>query len=287
MMRLLTLNIERTRHLVDLLRSRDLVPASRETELEGNIKKSFPKSSVNIPDAQTSELESAGCDIWNAATNLVRDAKTTDDASAAPPASVRFITLARVFAFMLLDTGYQSSLRQRKDTEKLVRNLKTGLKACRTCLNTGELELASIVIPKCAQYAESAAKESPLVQTTKQEDNDEQHRSTLAHLTSEICLLRLTHAWKVDRLELAEHFYNDFIDHGYRGALTSAVDAAELAYQIGKSLSKKHLPENAATWLERAVTLLDTGDIMELDPDAFELRLTISVALGKFCCDDR
>ena len=179
---------------------------------------------------------------------------------------------------MLVDFAYQSLSKRQKDQDKLIRNFKIGLKACQHCLDKAEVDLVQAALQRCAEYAAVAVGESPLVQITiKTEDSDD--RATLKRLTSEFGLLRMTHAWKSQRLDLVEHFYNDLSNSYLSEIPRLAETAAESLYQIGKSMLQRKLAEPGARWLQRAIDILDACDIAHLSQEAFELRLAISASL--------
>ena len=183
---------------------------------------------------------------------------------------------------MLVDFAYQSRPKRQKDQDKLIRSFKIGLKACQHCLDKSETNLVQAAIQRCEEYVAAATGDSPLVQITKKtEDND--NRDTLKRLASEFGLLRITHAWRIERLDLAEHFYNDLSNHYLSEVPSLAENAADSLYQIGRSLLKRNLTEPAAGWLQRAVNALGTCDILQQSQEAFDLRLAISASLGEQC----
>lgn len=186
--------------------------------------------------------------------------------------------LLRCYAFLLLDFAYQSCSKRNKDQDRLSRNFKVGLKACKACLDKDQLDVAAKLIHRCGQYA--AAEASPLVSLTKGAgQNDEEPH--IEDLVSELRLLRAAHAWKVNRLDLAEHFYTEFANTQRSQASVLAEKAAELTHEIGAALLRQHTLEPAAKWLQRAVHALDASDVSQLSQDAPDLRLAITVSLGR------
>lgn len=177
--------------------------------------------------------------------------------------------------------AYQSSSKRQKAQEKLIRTFKLGLKACRYCLDNNELDLALQLLERCAEYVSAAEEESPVVKITKATDTSTEH-SALKSLVSEFYLLRMTHAWRSKRLDIAEQFYSNLIRTRLDTSLNLAEKAADLLNEVGKSLTKQRLPKPAAKWLKRALDALNLGDAENLSQDALELRLSISAQLGKF-----
>lgn len=244
------------------------------------MKNSFPTPTKNIPNSILSELETCGSEIWNASTHLRRSAQPQEIHDNPAKDSSRAGFLLRMFAFMLLDFTYQSSPRRQKDIDRLVRNLKIGLKACKACLEAGELDLASNCIQRCGQYAAAAAEDSPLVQLTDKE-NDNDARASLQDQMAQLRLLRLTHAWRIERLDLAEHFYLDISNSSAKPSIALVESAAELFHGMGKSLLARKLEESAEKWLRRALAMLYSCDVTQLSQDTVEIRLAISTSLGK------
>lgn len=276
------MSTDKAKEISSTLRDRIPLPENLEQELDKLIKTSFPGSVSSTPGNILSELDSLGCEIWNAATKIIRGDDSLRDAQAQADGSTRAATLFRVFAFMLVDFAYQSRPKRQKDQDKLIRNFKIGLKACQHCLDKAETDLVQVAIHRCADYVAAVTGDSPLVQITKKtEDSDD--RATLKRLASEFGLLRITHAWMIGRLDLAEHFYNELLNSYLSEVPRLAENAADSLYQIGKSLFTRNLVEPAARWLQRAINALDTCDIVQLSQEAFDLRLAISASLGEQC----
>lgn len=222
-----------------------------------------------------------GCELWNAATNILRAEETSRDPRVRPNDSPRLVVLLRVFAYLLIDTAQQGCSNRAKNHEQLLRNFKVGLKACRFCLDNGDTELAIKILERCAEHVSVFEAESPLVHITK-DDNGDSTRPEIKKLIPEFYLLRMTHAWKSERLDLAEHFFNKLSMSQLADSAHLSEKAADVFYEAGKSLSKKKLVEPASRWLERALAALDACDVERLSHDAGELRLAVVACLGEF-----
>jgi hypothetical protein len=245
------------------------------------IKRGFPGSAKSTSNIVLNELEACGSEIWNASTHLIRSAQAAEHHEDGPVDCARASFLFRIFAFMLLDFAFQSRPKRQKDQDRLIRNLKVGIKACKVCLDAGELDLASTAIQKCGQYAATVAEESTLVQLTSECGNGSVKTGLDDHVV-QLRLLRLTHAWRVERLDLAEHFYQEFLSN-YKPSAALVEDAAELLHKIGTALLSRKLVEPAEKWLQRALSALGSYNIADLSQNAFELRLAISTSLGTHC----
>lgn len=263
-----------------ILKKRDAITTNQRSQLENLIKTSFPNPTKIISNNTLSSLESCGSEIWNASTNIIRCAGRQEDRCAHDDYSEHQGVLLRVFAFLLLDFVYQSSMKRRKGQDRLIRNLKVGMKACKSCLSAGELDLASSVIQKCGKHAAATSEASPLVQLTANGDRNGE-RAILDELISQLRLLRMTHAWRTERLDLAEHFFLEFSNSQFLRSANLSEFAAEALHEIGRSLSKNNQNELAQKWLQRALAALDSCEITQVSQDAVELRLAAIVSLGR------
>lgn len=230
--------------------------------------------------ATASGFDSIGTELWNSTTHILRDVEEhRQEAHARRDVPSRTTVLLRVFAFHLLDAAYRASPKRTKDAEQRVRNFKLALKTCRTCLNDGELELSLKILEKCSEHVGAVENASPLVRLTDDED-DGGGATKMKELAAEFYLLRAMHAWKSGRLDVAAHVTIK-LDLPAAHATDLPEKAADLFYEIGKSLLKKADSAAAAEWLERALTALDAGDVERLSDDAADLRLSISARLGE------
>ena len=255
------------------------MPSNTEDELVAFIKCSFSLPSSTVLAGKLGILDSLGSELWNAATNVIRKDEDQQDAHTGRADNTRLAVSLRVFAFFLIDTASHASSRRTKDQDQRIRNFKIALKACRFCLDKGELELALKVLERCSELISAAEEDSPIVRLSNQTD-DSDYRDSMKVLVSEFYLLRMTHAWKSDRLDLAEHFFNKLPGPQLAKSASLAEKAADLFGEAGKSLFKKELVEPAIKWLERALTALDACELERLSQDAGELRLTVTATLG-------
>jgi hypothetical protein len=210
------------------------------------------------------------------------DERHEHDSTTTTRAGDRLLPILRTFAFLLITTAHRATARRSKDHDQQIRNFGIGVKATRSCLDRDELELALKLLESCAEHVSTADVESPLVRIANDMDEEVERKTKLAILNSKYYLLRMTHAWKSDRLDLAEHFFNKFSSCATNHAPTVAEMAAELCLDAGRSLSKRGPSETSIKWLERAISILDGCDIEQLSLDAGELRLSIVTAVGEY-----
>lgn len=250
-----------------------------EEEIDGIIKRSFPFPAATTLAGKVYAFDTLGCEIWNAATSIIRTAENETDATLKRNVNSRFAALLRVFAFLLIDTAYHGSSKTTKTLDQRVRTFKLALKACRFCLDRGDLDLAIKVLESCSDHVSAAAEDSPLLRISDRDDEADL-RATLKTSVSEYYLLRMTHAWKTERIDLAEHFSNQVSASQLADSAGLSEKAADLYYEAGEWLLSRNDLEAAIKWLERALAALDACDLERLSQDAGELRLTISSALG-------
>lgn len=256
------------------------MPADLQADVESGIR----RVSILAPSASVASkaaaFDSIGTDLWNGTTNLLRDVEEHQrDPRLRRDAPNKTTVLLRVFAFHLLDTAYQASPKRTRDAEQRTRNLKLALKTCRSCLDSDELALSLKVLEKCSDHVSSVEDGSPLVRLTEQDD-DGSGMARMKSLVFEFYLLRVMHAWKSGRLDVAKHFISKLNIKGNH-AVDLPEKAADLFYEVGRSLLKKHDTSGAMEWLERALSTLDVCEVEHLSDTAADLRLSISAKLGK------
>lgn len=260
-----------------LLQARSEIPSRLDAELEATIDKLFHLQPTTLAVGKASELDALGSAIWNAATNLLRDEENHESGRKDDVSSTRLTVLLRVFAYLFIDAAHRSPSSRRRSAEQQVRTFKIALKACRTCLDRGELRFAYSIFQRLADFVGKCEAVSPVVQLADDPDADRQH--ILKRLVTEYYLLRMTHDWKSDRLDLADLSYSKIssallTEHAYLGER-----AADLFHQMGKSLLAKTLHEMAIKWCERSIDILNACDAATLCLDAPELRLATTSTL--------
>ena len=232
-----------------------------------------------ILSGKTSALDSLGSTIWNAATNLIRHEHSPPQSSRQVDID-RLVVSLRVFAFQLLDYAYSASSKRSKDPSQRARNFKIGLKACRCCLERNELEHGLKILERCSEHVGSVDKGSPLVRLTNGHEDSNNESEALDLLVCEFHLLRVMHAWKSKRMDIATLF-SDKVDLDKMRTSSLAEKAADLYYEIAKSSLQSKQTEDAVQWLWKALTALDACDLEHQSDDAADLRLAICSRLGE------
>lgn len=156
---------------------------------------------------------------------------------------------------------------------------RTALKAARTCLDQGENGVCSTVFQKAADY-EGAINGSDW----KNVDGKEYDPFDVVSrkLVSEYWLLRATHMWKTDRLDITHNFLQKIpVRYDESDHTDLAEKQADLNYEIGKALSVRQQFKDAIGWLEKSCEILEHVEGDRLSPDAAELRTTALHDLAK------
>ncbi|KAF2741108.1 SPO22-domain-containing protein [Polyplosphaeria fusca] len=219
--------------------------------------------------AKYDDLDRRGTELWNLSTRLRReDQPPTDKNKDGTARLTRVLTLLRVFAFLLLDTAANQAKKSRQRMSA-VRVMKIALKAARVCVENNELGYATKVLERAAEYDDTLA-----AQETREEEEEEAIME--AHLRTEYFAMRMTLAWRQNRVDTAEHMFAK-CKHLNNCALdpSAAEKLADLLYEIGKSLLEKRNHENAVLWLQRAYDVIGEHEPSILSSDASELRLGI------------
>ncbi|PNS16870.1 hypothetical protein CAC42_4834 [Sphaceloma murrayae] len=212
------------------------------------------------------EYDKKGTEIWNKATRLDRDEDSNVN---------KTLPLLRSFALALLHTAYQALPKKpASKPEATVRIMRTTLKAGKTCIEAGELALATEALQKAADHVYL------LVGSDRRTTDSDQDPTTAAStdLAGEYWILRAMLSWKQGRLDLAESFLSK-IPSGSNLSTGIAEKLADLSFEVGKELSKSIDKANAIRWLDRASEALETLDPEQLSHEAIELRTAILAEL--------
>lgn len=264
--------------LHDLLGNRQTLSSDISKELERHTKQ-LPING-KVPGKQARTLDALGTDLWNAAAGLINDVQRDPRPKATDPA-LQGVQI-RVFAFLLLDTAQATQVSTKKGDELQIRTITIALRAARLALDKNELALAMTVLERCGERIPDEHEEDELFHMAR---GPSEHRQTfqsiIKDLTSEFYLLRLLHAWKSSRLDLAEHYYA-------RVVLTDAspnshleIKAADLFYELARSFSKLDKQDEAVKWFERAWGVSDQVSPENLSQEGAKLFMSIGVSFGE------
>jgi hypothetical protein len=146
------------------------IESGRDTTLVDDLQaqiRGLPLHPSSAVTAKQDELDKLGTELWNLSTRLRRDESDPDGKSKEKTARKnRALPLLRAYSFLLLDTagGQGTRGRQRKSC---IRLMKVALKAAKVCIEGKELNTATKVLERAAEYQEILGKES---EDTRTED---------------------------------------------------------------------------------------------------------------------
>lgn len=121
-------------------------------ELQAHIR-SLPLQASSTVTAKRNELDAIGIDLWNLSTRLRRDEPDAALETGNNAIRNKMICLVRVFAFLLLDTAGRQAAKG-IETKSCIRLMKIALKTAKTCLEFLELDSATKVLERAADYQE-------------------------------------------------------------------------------------------------------------------------------------
>ncbi|KAM0719528.1 hypothetical protein Q7P37_003658 [Cladosporium fusiforme] len=256
----------------------DRVSISTNTiaELKTFVEQPFPSHGSVSFARSCSEFDIRGSYLWNAATKIIRDVDE-DDRSTSKPDLLRFGVLLRTYAFFMLDAAHDAASRRTRDIDQRVRILKIALKASRCCLDNGDVRLAFRIIETASNYVAAWEETTPVIRVTDSIANDEDF--IIQRLKCDFHLLRMAHASKSGRYDLAEHFFLKAKINGDTIPDDLLEDAAGICFDIGRSQLQLESSDNAILWLERANELLNSEALASLSLQNEDLRLAIVASL--------
>ncbi|RMZ17913.1 hypothetical protein D0860_00134 [Hortaea werneckii] len=272
------LELAETAH--QLLKDRTTPSKSFEDEVEDAIKRAFPLPSSTPLAGKDEALDTLGIQLWNAATNFLREDEIQQDAGMESHDTSALVVRLRVFAFLLIDAARRAPAHHESSQSQLIRSFKIANKACRSCLANGQLELASKVFERCSEYVGKSEPDEQIVyltQITERNENDDQR--VFGRLKCEYYLLRVTHAWKGGRLDVADHFFSKVSPDALTLSSDLAENAADSLHEAAKSAADLKNTDLAIKWCERAVAALNHCEQEDLSPYASELRLAIATTM--------
>ncbi|KAF2460211.1 hypothetical protein BDY21DRAFT_334707 [Lineolata rhizophorae] len=215
------------------------------------------------------QLERQGTTLWNLSTRLHRQASLDNGHS-----NSKLVCILRAFACMILE-----SARPQRTTPALAGTIKlqkVALKAARSCIDQTQLELGIKVLERAAIHVEELEK---LSQNEGFLDDDER---VCIRLRVEYFMLRTLLHWKQQRLDLANHFFNQSGVAEYTLDGETAEMFADILLEIGQDQFRSKAFDAAVQWLERAHDLIDRQDRDDLSPDAADLHMCISSYFSMF-----
>ncbi|KAK0663176.1 hypothetical protein DIS24_g1486 [Lasiodiplodia hormozganensis] len=271
----------------------DIVPA-----LSTHLTTTFPLAvPTAVVLAKRDTLDRLATEIWNAATRLGRERE--QHAEGPTTMDKKVLCKVRAFAVLVLDAAAacdspgkgKGKVGDGNDgtlVDKGVRVLKVALKVVRSCVEVGMVEEGGLLrVLECAAGWEGRLE--GLVEGVKRDGDadvgmvDVDMMEVVGRLRAEYWILRMVHAWKQARLDLADHMFSKSGLEPNRLTADTGEMLTDTLFEIGRDLFKKGQYEDAAKWLDRAYNIIGEQNVEELDHDAVELRLAILNFLVRAC----
>ncbi|KAL5114846.1 sporulation-specific protein 22 [Pleosporales sp. CAS-2024a] len=215
--------------------------------------------------ARQDELDRLGTELWNLSTRLRRDESASDSrAKEDAKERKRALSMLRTFAFLTLDSA--AAHVKGRARKSCIRLMKVALKAARVCIAAQELNHATKILERAAEYQDILSKQGG--------DEHVEVDKLARRLRMEYFAVRITLAWRQERMDTAEHMYTKCKQLTGTTTPSSAEALADVLYEMGKDSLMKLNYEIAARWLERAYDSLCEQDIEMISPEGSELRLS-------------
>jgi len=242
-----------------------------QQKLRRHLASSLPLPLAQLRSINATGLGIRGTELFNAATRANREAPDRC------PGSI--FALLRAFAFSLLDATYRVDVKKGvQNNDSKIRVIAVSLKAARTCIEYGELDVCGQIFQAVADHVASLADSGH----GKDSDDDDSIDGVTRLMVSDFWILRATHSWKTNRIDLAEHFLKSVkVDADSDEGIAGIEKLADLRYEIGKEFLRKGDWQGAVAWLERSCNDLNQVEPSRLSPDTMELRMSAIHDLAK------
>ncbi|KAI8934580.1 hypothetical protein NX059_008278 [Plenodomus lindquistii] len=241
------------------------IDSSTISELTAQIR-GLPLPASSAANAKQDELDRLGTELWNLSTRLRRDDPSPDSRPREHIACRnRALCLLRTFSFLLLDSAGGSGSKNRA-RKSYVRLMKVALKAAKVCIEGNELSDATKILERAAEYQDALS---------RTDDHEETEEATLVNgLRVEYFAVRMTLAWRQDRLDTAEHMFAKCNQLKADLPCHLAEVLADLMYEIGRDALAKRNYEVSVRWMERTYDTIGERHVESLNPETGELRLS-------------
>ncbi|KAJ9615350.1 hypothetical protein H2200_001425 [Cladophialophora chaetospira] len=213
----------------------------------------LPLPRKDVSSKQRSEFGCKGVILWNKCCHF--------GASDHSQTALCNLSQVRAFSYLLLESAAHAKQINQP------RLFKNGLKAGKSCVASGLLDLASKVLEYLASKAEK------LAEAADQDDNDSSEAAQ--DLRARYVLLRIALAWKQDNLAVAEHFHTQLNDLQSTLRPDRLGELIDLCYEIGNDRLRQKQGSLAARWLKRGCQLLEEHSARISDMDIIELKLSM------------
>ncbi|KAI4135581.1 MAG: hypothetical protein LQ347_000550 [Umbilicaria vellea] len=204
------------------------------------------------------DVDNYGTELWNLSAQLKRDGSATAE-----------LVCLGIHTVSAVREGLSSPLQ----FEYLRVCSSIVHKVPKKALNEGQFALAERVVEKAASYEE-------LLNNTSNESNPT-NETALIGLSREYFIVRITVAWRQNRLDIAELMLSKLTPNNNVLDPVSAECLADVLFEIGKDQHVKKQYLEAVRWLEKADDVLVGQSLENVSSEASDLKTSIMHALVK------
>jgi hypothetical protein len=263
--------------LIQAVTERSALPPRLVDEVFEHVQQLLPLTQNTTLAPKIPVFDDLGTRLWNLSIGTPYDDQSPG--TEAPVARPIYIpALVRLFALQLIETS--SRLQRPSGANHSIRVLQTALKTAQICLGRDCLELALKALEISSEQVENILQTEPLIQISNENENMVEQKRLRAALVMQYFLLRIFHAFKIDRLDLADHFFGKIELNGQQVSLRLREQAADLFYEIARSLAVHEKPDIALTWFERALTTLAALQPEDTSVEVAELSISVMISYG-------
>ncbi|GJN84559.1 hypothetical protein PLIIFM63780_008119 [Purpureocillium lilacinum] len=224
------------------------------------------QGSPAVPRRIAKDLEHQGRDLWNLCIRTRRDIP-----SASPPTSpqIKLLVRARLFSFLVLETGRRAAGRGKKQHgagSEAAYLLKLALTLGRICIGDEDLDSARLALQKAAEYVGQTKADTKAGDASGTE-------ALATKLEAEYLSMRMALSWKEDCLDVAEHMYSKTESLLQSLDVSSAETMSDTIYRIANDLCERRNFDLALKWFKRTHAIVHTQDLEKLSMHGLELRL--------------
>ncbi|RLL95832.1 hypothetical protein CFD26_104501 [Aspergillus turcosus] len=216
--------------------------ADTSVELLDNYLDEIPLFTVAPSSTFRRQLDTEGTKLWNTCTQLMAVSADSSElklmskglTSSQYASFTKVLTIAvKALAFAMLD--YATSAHNQENS----RSFELALRAARTCMDQGLLDLSQKIIGVAAARLNDMSR-----------DQSSHHGAKVETYMTGYYMLRVYLSWLQGRSDIAEHLFSK-VPQASRGGHQATV--MDICYQVGAQAISRRQLDVAARWLERAL----------------------------------
>ncbi|KAH1466955.1 hypothetical protein KXX13_000526 [Aspergillus fumigatus] len=199
------------------------------------------------------QLDTEGTKLWNACTQLM--------AISADSCVPKLLSKVKAFAFAMLDCATSA---QKQGNS---RSFELALRAARTCMDQGQLNLSQKIISVAATRLNNMS-----------QNKSSHYRAKVEAYTTEYYMLRIYLTCLQGRSDIGEHLFSKVPQASRGGSQETVMD---ICYKVGAQAISFRQLDVAAQWLERALSSSELqGQTQQIDSDLKDKRFRVLLALA-------